>query len=879
MKLGRKIFSYFGIFIFLVVFVFMAVNYFVIEKTLHKNAQEELKVMTESVNAAAESMLNMAIRNYLHGILEHYQDDLEDLYRKHQAGLLTEKQAKDTFQNHSLKHSVGKEGYIVALRPEESKIIIDIHPFARESDCSSNQGCQEWVAKKNGFNEYRWRNSNEKTERNKVGYFQYFEPWNWVVGVTAYKEEFRKLVDVEDLRPLIESFKVLDRGYFFVMDKDLKALIHPEVEGSEGAEIRNEDGIYIVQEMVNNLDGFYYYDWKNPSEIKLEKKFSYVKEIKNLDWYIVASGYVDDIKAPISKLMSISYVLIVLVAVGLGLLTVHFSRSLTRPLDSLINGLHEFYRERKVFQMDFRSVSEVESVGREIEILTSHLSNAEQDNKDLLTQLDGIVNSMPSMLVGVDDQEKVILWNEQAVEYTGFSREFAIQQPLSTVLNDYPEVLAIILQPLKSLQSFNETCQLTSEGQSPKYLDVTLYPLLAGLQAAVIRIDDITERVQIEETMLQSRKMEAVGQLAGGVAHDFNNLLAGIQNSTYLLERRVDVDKKAKGYLKIIKDASQSAADLTMKLLAFSRKNAKVSTQVHVHDAICETVAILRRSVDKSIEINLDIRAENDAVIGDLSQLQSTFMNLGINASHAMPSGGILTFRSSEVQLQATECDQDSLSVPPGRYLKIEVEDTGEGVPPEMFDKLFEPFFTTKEEGKGTGLGLWSAYGAIKQHSGDIQVVSDVGVGTVFTILLPLSESILSPLPNIQETIISGTGTVLMIEDEELLRTTTRGMLEVMGYSVLLANDGQEGLEMFRQHQADIDLVLLDMIMPIMGGRKCYEELRKLDADLPIVFVSGFSRKSDLEQVIADGGRFLRKPYHAVTLSKMISDAIKPKKS
>jgi len=877
MTLSRKIYLYFGTFIFLVVLVFMTVNYFIVEKTLHDNAREELRVMTESVNASAEIMLDTAIRNYLNGVVEHYLSDLNDLYQKQQAGVLTEQQAKNLFQQFTLTHTFGKDGYVVALRSEGARIMIDIHPHSRGTDCAFNQGCQEWITQKNGFNEYVWQNPSDKTAREKVGCFRYFEPWDWVVGVTSYKDEFTQLVDSEDLRPLIESFKVLDRGYFFVMDSDLKALIHPELEGADGGKTVNVDGISVVREMVKNLDDFYYYRWQNPSDEEPEDKFAYVKKLENYNWYIVASGYVDDITVPISKLMSISYVLILLVAVGLGLLTVHFSRSLTRPLDSLICGLHDFYRERIVFQMDFRSVSEVESVGREIETLTSHLSNTEQENKDLLTQLDGIVNSMPSILVGVDDQEKVILWNEKAAKYTGFSRESAIHQRLSTVLDDYPEVLAMILQPLKTLQPFNGIIPLSSEGRPSKYLDVTLYPLPAGLQAAVIRIDDITERVHMEETMLQSRKMEAVGQLAGGVAHDFNNLLAGIQNSTYLLERRIDLNDKTQGYLQVIKDASQRAADLTSKLLSFSRKNAKVSTQVHVHDAIEETVAILRRSVDKSINIKIDLEAKNDAVVGDLSQLQSTFMNMGINSSHAMPSGGELRFGSSEIMLQADDCEKRSLALSPGVYLQIEVEDSGEGIAEDHFDKLFEPFFTTKEQGKGTGLGLWSAKAAISQHGGDIQVISRVDEGTLFKIFLPLSETVAHHHIPAPEGIVSGSGTVLMVEDEELLRITTKGMLEIMGYKVLIATDGFEGLDMYNKHEDEIDLILMDIIMPRMGGRKCFKKIREKAPDVPVVFVSGFSSKNDLQEILVGGEAFLTKPYDAVSLSRTISKVLKEK--
>lgn len=875
MKLSRKIYSYFGTFILFIVLAFMAVNYFVVERTLHQNARSELLVMTESVNAAADTILHAAMRNYLDGILKHYLEDLHDLHRKYQNGLLTEQQAKDAFQKHSMDHSVGREGYIVALRQQGEQIIADIHPYARGRDCSDNKGCREWIEQKNGFNHYLWKNPDDENPRHKVGSFHYFEPWDWVVGVTSYEEEFIQLVEVEDLRPLVESFKVLNRGYFFVLDEDLNILIHPELEGGQGMATVNADGVYIIQEMVKRLEEIYYYFWQNPSETEAQEKFAYVTKLDHFNWYIAASGYVDDIRGPAYKVLQASYVLAFLAAAVLALLTVRFSHSLKQPLDELINGLHEFYRDRKVFRMPFRSVNEIESVGHAIETLTDNLVSAEQEKQSLLAQLDEIVDSMPSALIGVDDRLNVIFMNDTAEGFTRTSKEQILQRPLAEALVDHENILAAVQAAARQREKFNELFQIPVNSHRNQYLDVTVYPLSEHLRETVIRIDDVTERVQVEESMHQSRKMEAIGQLAGGVAHDFNNLLAGIQNSAYLLERKFTRDEKEKKYLKIIKDASHRAAELTLKLLAFSRKDAKVSTRVHVHDALKEAVDILKRSVDKTIDIQLALNAGNDAVVGDLSQLQSVFMNMGINASHAMAGGGVLRYSSTEVWLQAEDCSRRDLAIPPGHYLQIDISDTGAGIPPDIIDQLFEPFFTTKGEGKGTGLGLWSASVAAEQHGGVIKVFSEVGKGTIFTLFLPLTgQSVTTPKPEVHG-IVHGSGTILLVDDEELLRTTTRGMLDVMGYEVLTAADGEEGLELFRRNQGRIDLVLLDMIMPKMGGRVCFQEIRKLDAGVPVVFVSGFSNESDLQEVLAGGEAFIAKPYDAVTLSKVIAESLK----
>jgi PAS domain S-box-containing protein len=382
------------------------------------------------------------------------------------------------------------------------------------------------------------------------------------------------------------------------------------------------------------------------------------------------------------------------------------------------------------------------------------------------------------------------------------------------------------------------------------------------------------ERAKLLEQLHHSRKMDAVGQLAGGVAHDFNNMLGGIMGAAELLHARTLSDKDRNKYLDVIITAAARAGELTAKLLAFSRKSTKASASVNVTRMISETVEILRRTIDKKIEIAFVSTADAVLVMGDDALLQSVFMNLGINASHAMPGGGTLTFTLRNVFLDRLYCDTSPYKLEPGTFIEIEVRDSGTGMSPEILDKIFEPFFTTKEQGKGTGLGLSAAYGTIQDHRGSITVNSEPGIGTVFHIYLPVSEDIAVHDAS-AETFVSGTGTILVIDDEEIIRVTAKWMLESLGYTVLTASDGSEGFRMFKDSAGKIDLVILDMVMPVAGGRETFSWIMEYDPAAKVILSSGFSKDEDLAEMKKAGLKgLIRKPFRIAELSRLIAETL-----
>lgn len=392
---------------------------------------------------------------------------------------------------------------------------------------------------------------------------------------------------------------------------------------------------------------------------------------------------------------------------------------------------------------------------------------------------------------------------------------------------------------------------------------------------------DITEQKQafeehdrLVEQLGHSQRMDAIGQLAGGVAHDFNNILGGIIGAAELLADPSLSQNKRDSYISMITTAAGRASELTGKLLAFSRKGHRSSTAVDVAKIVDETVDILRRTIDKRIVIAYENPGVPSAVIGDDGLLQSVFMNIGINASHAMPDGGTLTFRLSSEQLDESCCAASPYRIEPGRYLGIEIRDTGCGMTPEVQSRIFEPFFTTKEKGKGTGLGLAAAYGTVRDHGGVISVSSEVGKGTSFYIRLPLTDQA-PEAPSAENAPVTGSGTVLLVDDDEIIRLTAVRMLESLGYTVLSACDGREGVALFEREHARIDLVILDMIMPVMGGRDAYMGIRRIDPSATVIISSGFSKEDDLAEMKKLGlVGLIRKPFRKTELSRMVAEAL-----
>ncbi len=385
------------------------------------------------------------------------------------------------------------------------------------------------------------------------------------------------------------------------------------------------------------------------------------------------------------------------------------------------------------------------------------------------------------------------------------------------------------------------------------------------------------EQERLKQNLIQAQKMEAVGTLAGGIAHDFNNLLQVIIGYSKLLLQGTDIANKDQENLEKIHKAAHQGAELVKSLLAFGRKALTNLRPVDINEQVEELMDLLQRTIPKMIKVDFKLDEGHPTVHADAGQIKQALMNLALNARDAMPDGGILRIETRRVTVGPEFC-KDHIDAKPGDYVMLIFSDTGHGMDQKIQQHIFEPFYTTKEVGKGTGLGLSMVFGMVKQHNGFITLKSEPDHGTEFTIYLPLMAQAVKPAPvypEVKDVQSAATETILLVDDEEMIRELGVNYLEQIGYRVLSAANGRQMLESFKRNRADIDLVLLDLIMPEMGGEACLRELLKIDPDVKVIVVSGCSSGETSERAVHSGAKaFVSKPYDFEVFMKTIRDVL-----
>jgi signal transduction histidine kinase len=379
------------------------------------------------------------------------------------------------------------------------------------------------------------------------------------------------------------------------------------------------------------------------------------------------------------------------------------------------------------------------------------------------------------------------------------------------------------------------------------------------------------DRAEVREQLRQSQKMEAIGQLAGGVAHDFNNLLTAIQGSAQLMQMRGNLDDKDAVGAERIMTASLRATDLTHQLLSFARKGKQQAIACDIHAIITEVIHILTHSVDRLIEIRTDLVASPPALIGDPTQIQNALLNLSVNARDAMPEGGILLLATRTICVEEGDLRRGEYNLPSGQYLEISVSDNGMGMDAATQNRIFEPFFTTKAPGKGTGLGLAAVYGCVTSHNGAINVCSELERGTIFTIALPCAAVAKeTDLDTLEEDTQHGTGHILIVDDEEIIRDIVTTALQSAGYTAATAANGEEAIAYCRDHGAEADLIILDLIMPKVSARETFDGIREVAPQARILITSGYTSPEATNELISKGALgLLSKPF---SIKKLCSE-------
>jgi len=521
-------------------------------------------------------------------------------------------------------------------------------------------------------------------------------------------------------------------------------------------------------------------------------------------------------------------------------------------------------------------------------LLAAHVSLEASHHEIRLLQhfLSNIIESMPSVLISIDENAKVTQWNAAAEKMTGIratdilgERLWNFRSPFYKLEHYYHDVI----DSRKPLLFSREQLEYTLDGEN-KYYNIALYPLVAnGISGAVVRIDDITELEKKEQQLRQAQKMDTIGTLAGGLAHDFNNILGGIVGTLSILKFKLDsgmpLSSEAAGdYIDTMERAASRAADMVQQLLTLSRKKELSFSPVDLNLTIKYVVKICESTFDKSIEIKTAFAREYPMVKADPGQMEQVLLNLCVNAAHAMTimrpegerKGGILTISLGDIIPDKFFCTSHPEAKPDEKYWVLSVQDTGIGMDTKTIAKIFDPFFTTKEKNRGTGLGLAMVYNIIQQHKGFIDVYSEPGQGSTFSIYLPRLEggreaAIIKALNAVPK----GEGAILVIDDEEIMREMAGKILRECGYTAILAENGHEGLELLKKEHARIVMVLLDMVMPKISGKETFIRMKQFDPDVKVLLTSGFSQNENVEEIMNLGVMgFIQKPFTLEELAK-----------
>lgn len=492
-----------------------------------------------------------------------------------------------------------------------------------------------------------------------------------------------------------------------------------------------------------------------------------------------------------------------------------------------------------------------------------------------------LVQNANSIIMRRDTQGTITFFNEFAQDFFGFTEDEILgKNVVGTIVPERDSSgrdLAAMIQdigrhPEKYATNENENMRRDGERVWVAWTNKAIRDKDGNVLEILCIGNDITERKQLEAQLQQAQKMEAIGTLAGGVAHDFNNLLMGIQGRTSLMLMRADPSDPHYEHLKGVEEFVQSASNLTRQLLGFAKGGKYEVKPTNLNEMLTRSSNMFART-KKEISIYKKYQEDIWAVDVDQGQIEQVLFNLYVNAWQAMPGGGELYLETENVTLSKKFVRP--FQVEPGIYVKMSITDTGIGMDEKTQQRIFDPFFTTKDMGRGTGLGLASAYGIITNHGGIIEVFSKKGEGTAFTIYLPVSEKGIEEEEKVSDKIEKGTETILLVDDEEMILEIGRDLLNAMGYQVHTARSGIEAVELYKGQSDSIDLVILDMIMPEMGGGQAYDRMKEINPDLKVLLSSGYSIDGQAHEIMERGcNGFIQKPFSLTELSAKIREIL-----
>ncbi len=725
----------------------------------------------------------------------------------------------------------------------------------------------------------------------------------------------------------IRQIRFGDFDYIWINDAGLpfpRMIMHPTIPDLDGRVLDDEsfncvmrmeyglEGVVVdIPDRDKNLfqafvkvvqqtgEGFVRYEWPRPTKEgvtpELYTKESYVRLFEPWGWVLGTGMYVDDVQARIAGMRRAIIGVTGGILSGVMIIAFFLVASITRPMKELMTYAEKvsrgdlnagitgrFYAETgRLKNMITSMVGKLKQSISRAEQAALEARRAEEAMRESNSQLHAITDYAQDAIIMMDFDGNISFWNPAAEAIFGYPMEEAIGQNLHFLLapERYHEAFLNAFPDFQNTGRGNAIggpIELTARRKDGLEIPVSLSLSaikLKGKWNSVGIVRDVTdfrhaeeEREKLQAQLFQAQKMESIGMLAGGIAHDFNNLLHAMGGNLELLDMKIPDDHPGKKRIQNIQKSMGRAAQLVRQMLLFSRK-ADVRTQVlDLNQEIHDVAQMLEQSIPRMISIELILDKNAWSINADPTQVGQVLLNLGTNAADAMPGGGRLIIETANAAL-----DQDFVRThtraKPGKYVLMTVSDTGTGMDKETLQHVFEPFFTTKEVGKGTGLGLGSAYGIVKAHGGYITCYSEPGQGTTFKIYWPAAEQgEIEPVEKQTEQAVSqdGTETILVVDDDDQIRELTSEILEDSGYQVISAESGEQALEIFRKKAKDIDLVLMDLNMPGMGGSKCTRKMITLDPSVRVLVASGYSVNGHGKAAFEFGAKdFISKPFQA----------------
>ncbi len=521
---------------------------------------------------------------------------------------------------------------------------------------------------------------------------------------------------------------------------------------------------------------------------------------------------------------------------------------------------------------------------RELEAVKAQLEGYTRNLEDSVAESEAkyrLVVSHASESIFILQDELIKFPNPRTEELLGYRAEELVRFPfLGFVLPVDREEVRERYRQLQAGERVSNvlSCRIVNKDGDTRWVDMSCVPLeWKGRVGILHMLRDITDRKRMEIELIQAQKMEAIGTLAGGVAHEFNNLLQVISGYLQLLWKRKAPDDPDIRYLAHIDRSAQRAAELTRKLLIYSRKVESQLSQLDLNHEIEQSCELLERIIPKMISIEKRLSPNLHPINADAGQLEQILMNLGVNARDAMPSGGRLLIETSRFTMDEEFC-AGHLGTTPGEYVLLRVSDTGMGMDEKVLERIFDPFFTTKRPGEGTGLGLAIVYSIVKNHGGHIVCRSEKGAGTTFEVYFPVALAEPAPHPgeSLNEAAMKGLSeTILLVDDEEELLDIGKEMLEMNNYQTLTATSGEAAIEQYAANRDRIDLVILDINMPGMGGFRCLDKLLEIDPKLKVIVSTGYLGSEQMKQAMEAGAAgFISKPYRFEEMLKRIKEVL-----